>query len=266
MRVVALHRYPVKSVLGEDPGTVRVGPGGVEGDRVRALVDVATGRVVSAKQPRLWRALLTWRSRTGPAGPVLVLADGREVDTADPGAAAVLSAALGRRVRVAVRRRPGAEVERPDPEAVLAAGVEAEVPFALLEIAQATPGGTFVDHSPLHLVTTATLDAIGTAAARYRPNLVLATPPGTEPFVENSWVGRELAVGGVRLRLTIPTPRCAVPTLAHGDLPRLPAAVRVPLARNRVDVPGFGVLPCAGAYAEVVAGGEIAAGDAVTVG
>jgi hypothetical protein len=54
-----------------------------------------------------------------------------------------------------------------------------------------------------------------------------------------------------------------VPTLEHGDLPRAPQAVRPLLERNRVDVPGFGVLPCAGVYAEVLSGGTIRTGDAV---
>jgi hypothetical protein len=45
-----------------------------------------------------------------------------------------------------------------------------------------------------------------------------------------------------------------VPTLAHGDLPREPRAVRPLLTDNRVDVPGFGKLPCAGVYADVLMG------------
>jgi hypothetical protein len=72
-------------------------------------------------------------------------------------------------------------------------------------------------------------------------------------------------VGGVRLRGTLPTPRCSVPTLEHGDLPRSAQALRAVLAANRVDVPGFGVLPCAGVYAEVIEGGAIRTGDAVTL-
>jgi MOSC domain-containing protein YiiM len=34
---------------------------------------------------------------------------------------------------------------------------------------------------------------------------------------------------------------------------------------NRVDVPGFGMLPCAGLYAEVLRGGTVRAGDDVRV-
>lgn len=262
MTVLSVWRYPVKSMLGVDVDEVSLGPGGVDGDRALAVLDVHTGRVATAKQPRLWRALLTCSAVRDGAGTRIVLPGGRTVaaDAAD----GPLSELLGRPVRLASVRPAGAEVERPDPDDVLQHGVDAEVDAPTLEIAQGTPGGTFVDHSPVHLITTATLDHLGVEALRYRPNLVLATPAGTAPFVENTWLGRELTVGAVRLRVTLPTPRCAVPTLEHGDLPRAPHAVRGPQAENRVDVPGFGVLPCAGAYAEVLDGGTVRSGDAVT--
>jgi hypothetical protein len=53
--------------------------------------------------------------------------------------------------------------------------------------------------------------------------------------------------------------------LEHGDLPRAPHALRALLGENRVDVPGFGVLPCAGLYATVTTGGAISVGDRVIV-
>jgi uncharacterized protein YcbX len=83
--------------------------------------------------------------------------------------------------------------------------------------------------------------------------------------MENHWVGREIVVGEARLRGILPTPRCSVPTLEHGPLPRGAHAVRTVLEENRVDVEGFGVLPCAGVYAEVVSGGTVRAGDPVVL-
>ena len=157
-------------------------------------------------------------------------------------------------------RAQGAAVARPDPEDVLAAGETAEVPYELLEIGQGTPGANFVDYAPLHIVTTSTLAHVGVEAARYRPNLVLDTPDGA-PFAENDWIGRELTVGSMRLRVVLPTPRCAIPTLAHGELPRRPEAVKRLLRENRIDVPGFGVLPCLGAYAEVLEADAVGLGE-----
>ncbi|HEY2203063.1 MAG TPA: MOSC N-terminal beta barrel domain-containing protein [Pseudonocardia sp.] len=169
MQVATLYRYPVKSMLGETVPHLAVDPGGAEGDRRLALVDVATGRVATAKHPRLWRALLTCSAAGGPAEVRITLPDGAELAAGDPGVDARLSGLLGREVRLAEERAPGAEVERPAPEDVLEHGVAAEIEFATLEIAQGTPGRSFHDYAPLHLITTATLEHIGAEARRYRP-------------------------------------------------------------------------------------------------
>lgn len=266
-RVSALRRYPVKSMLGEACAALEFGPLGVAGDRCYALIDEETGRVATAKHPRLWKALLQCSSATECDGVVVTLPGGRTVPVAK--AAEPLSALLGRTVRLADERMDGAVVERPDPVDVLAHGTDAEVEVALLEIAQGTPGGAFVDYSPVHLITTATLDAIGVEPAealRYRPNIVIETAGMCPAFAENDWVGTEIHVGAVVLRGTIPTPRCSVPTLEHGGLGRSPRAVRYVLEHNRVEVPGFGTLPCAGLYAEVIVGGIVTEGDDVRIG
>jgi uncharacterized protein YcbX len=103
-------------------------------------------------------------------------------------------------------------------------------------------------------------------AERYRPNLVITTPPGYPAYSENDWTGRTLTIGGVRLTALGPTPRCVIPTLEHGGLDRSPAALRTPAAENRVDSFDFGVLPCAGAYLAVSAKGTIRTGDPVSIG
>lgn len=259
--VSMLRRYPVKSMLGEDVPELAVDELGAAHDRRLALVDVESGRVASAKQPRLWRTLLQCTARVGAGGVVITLPGGEVVAATD--ADADLSRLLGRTVVVSASRLPGAEVERPDPEGVLEHGVEADIGFELLELSMATPGSTFVDHSPLHIITTATLETIGVEAIRYRPNIVVQTPPGTLPYLENDWLGGEISLGGVRVRATIPTPRCCLPTLEHGALGRAPQALRVPVAQNMVEVEGFGVLPCAGVFLEVVGPGTIKLGDHV---
>lgn len=263
MKITSLRRYPVKSMLGEDLTSLTLDVHGVVGDRALALVDAEHGRVATAKQPRYWRALLRCRSAGSGTAVRVTLPDGRSLPAAT--AAEALSELLGRPVRMSARRADGAVVERPDPEQLLD-DLDADVEAPLLEIGQGTPGGRFVDHSPVHLITTATLDALGVEALRYRPNVVVATPEGTPPFVENDWLDRELTLGGVRLTGALPTPRCSVPTLEHGDLPRSKEALRGPAEHNRVDVPGFGVLPCAGLYARVEAPGTLRCGDPVSVG
>jgi uncharacterized protein YcbX len=88
---------------------------------------------------------------------------------------------------------------------------------------------------------------------------------GDAPFTENDWVGREISIGPVRLQVVLPTPRCAVPTLAHGSLPTEADAVRAVFEQNTIEVPGFGVRPCLGAYAQVLSSGTVAVGDVATV-
>jgi len=60
--VVALWRYPVKSMMGEELNAAEVTERGVLGDRPYALVDAETGKVVSAKEPRKWAKLFEFRA------------------------------------------------------------------------------------------------------------------------------------------------------------------------------------------------------------
>ena len=269
MLVANLRRYPVKSMLGETVNSLFVDAEGAEGDRRLALVDAVTGYVASAKQARLWRGLLKCTANAQTGRVTIGLPDGTNVAADDPGVDGVLSRLLGRRVRLISKRPHGATLERPDPERLLELGLDADIAEAggrILEIAQATPGDSFTDDAPLHAITTATLERVGVEALRYRPNLVIATPAGHPPYSENHWIGRELTVGEVRLRVLAATTRCVVPTLEHGSLPRAPQALRVPAAENRWQASGSVAQPCAGAYLGVVTEGVVRVGDRVTLG
>ncbi|MBJ7336661.1 MOSC N-terminal beta barrel domain-containing protein [Mycolicibacterium sp.] len=266
MRVGTLYRYPVKSMLGEAVDALFVDEQGVENDRRLALIDEATGRVASAKQARLWRALLTCSARVDAGRVSIRLPDGTTVTADEDGIDGRLSKLLARQVHLAHSRPPGASIERAVPEQVLEFGLDAEVEAPLLELAEATPGTSFTDYAPVHAITTATLERIGIEAERYRPNLVIVTPTGFPPYTENDWTGRTLAVGEARLRSLGPTPRCIVPTLEHGELAQAPQALRTPAVENRVAALDMGELPCAGAYFEVVAAGTVQVGDRVSLG
>ncbi|NKW11446.1 MOSC domain-containing protein [Ochrobactrum tritici] len=114
----------------------------------------------------------------------------------------------------------------------------------------------------MHLVTVASLEEIsrkanldGLEAERYRPNIVIDSSD-TNPFIENSWSGQKLQIGSAVLEIMVPTPRCAVPTLAHGlGLEPKPDVLRAIHAQNRVDIPDVGAFPCLGVYAKVLHSG-----------
>jgi uncharacterized protein YcbX len=281
-RVGGLWRYPVKSMLGEPLASADVTAAGFDGDRRFGVIDAGTGRIASAKRPRRWQRLLQLRAEVAGPGVVRIrFPDGTSVVSGKDGAGngeadAALRAFLGTDVRLRDEAPAAAEIERSVPEEILAAGADADVGFSILEIAAASPAGTFFDFAPLHLVTTASLDRVGAAhpagrveALRYRPNLVLETTPELEGFLENDWPGRRLHLGAdVVIEVILPSPRCAIPTLRHGELPPDPDALRVPLHHNLVPIPleGFGSGPCVGVYAVVVAGGRVSVGDAVRLG
>jgi uncharacterized protein YcbX len=186
----------------------------------------------------------------------------------DPGIDAILSRFLGQPVTLTATPAGEAVLDRAVPEQVLRDGVRAKVDVETGRLAAAAPEGTFFDFAPLHLLTTSTLDQIARLSPRgmveperYRPNIVIRTTAAG--FAENDWVGRDLRIGrDLTIRVIARTPRCAIPTLEHGSLPRDLDALRVPAARNRVSpLDALGPQPCAGAYAEVLHPGRIKVGD-----
>jgi uncharacterized protein YcbX len=60
--IAAIHRYPVKSMMGEELNASQVGPKGLLGDRVFSIADPATGKVASAKNPSQWPGLFSYRA------------------------------------------------------------------------------------------------------------------------------------------------------------------------------------------------------------
>ena len=126
------------------------------------------------------------------------------------------------------------------------------------------PAGTFFDLAVVHLLTTATIDRLRALypdgrfeVPRFRPNIVVATGPDEQGFVENDWVGCTIAIGDeVRLRITGPCSRCVMTTLAQGDLPKDAGILRAAAQNNHANV---------GVYADVLASGTIRCGEPVAV-
>jgi uncharacterized protein YcbX len=112
--VVALWRYPVKSMMGEELNACEVTDRGLLGDRRFAVVDRATGKVGGAKNPRKWGNFFDYRAayaeppRTGARiSPVrITLPDGTVVTSEQPDLEQILSRAFGRDVEFQ-EARPG---------------------------------------------------------------------------------------------------------------------------------------------------------------
>jgi uncharacterized protein YcbX len=86
---------------------------------------------------------------------------------------------------------------------------------------------------------------------------VIETADDGTDFVENTWIGRTLAIGdAVRLSITGPCPRCVMTTLAQDDLPRDVGILRTAAQHNQANV---------GIYASVLRGGAIHRGDPVNL-
>ena len=268
--VVGLRRYPVKSMMGEELNAVEVSEVGLLGDRAYAIVDLADGKIASAKNPRKWPELFCFRAafvdppQSGAKVPSvrITLPDGAVVTSDQADISEILSRALSRKVTFdsAMLSRPGGSIANAEEYWLDMEGLEHRdtvTDFAL-------PVGTFFDTAVVHLLTTATLDRLRDLypqgrfeAHRFRPNIVVQTESGDGDFVENAWIGKVLAIGDtVRLSVTGPCPRCVMTTLPQGDLPKDVGILRAAAQHNQANV---------GIYASVIRGGKVRRGDSVSL-
>jgi len=199
-RVVALWRYPVKSMAAEALESVDVGWHGFAGDRRWAFV---RGDVPRSGFPWLTirenAALLQYvpsfvdEGRPDTSRTVVRTPSGEELDVVDP----ALAASLGEGVRVIKQNR-----------------------------------GVF-DAMPLSLITTQAVAGVGEDLdpQRFRPNLLVeAAGGGAVP--ENEWVGSVLRIGGLVMRCDQRDERCVVVNVDPATGVRDPAVLRT-IARER---------------------------------
>lgn len=235
--VASLHRWPVKSLAGEDADALWLDARGVAGDRAHALYDVFKGeprRLTVRQAPGMLRWHAAYAERPGAALqpgdvplPTLTAPDGTRFAWDDPALPQALSDDLGRPVTL---RRDEALMQD-------------------------------LDDSVL-VTTQATLDAVGAAVGpldlrRFRTNVhvVLDDAPA---FAENAWEGRALQVGDVTLELLHPCERCVIPTRDPDTTVKDPNILKW-LTRHRDGIFGINARLPAGAS------GRIGVGDAVVL-
>jgi uncharacterized protein len=263
--VVALWRYPVKSMIGEELNAADVAQRGILGDRAYALIDASSGKVVSAKNPRKWATLFDFRAglvetprRDAPIPPArITLPGGRIVTSHEPNIDQILSNALGHQVHIGTLppETPALEEYWPD---------MAGLPHRDTITDETILEGTFFDGAVLHVLTTATIDHLRELypqgrfeVRRFRPNIVVGSSTQERAFVEDRWIGHTVVIGTeVHLSITRACQRCVMTTLPQGDLPKDPGILRAAAQNNEGNV---------GVYAAVLRGGTIRRGDPVAL-
>jgi uncharacterized protein YcbX len=212
VRVVALWRYPVKSLQGEQIDAVAVEPEGLAGDRRFAIFDEETGFGLTARRvPELLFARARWRD---DGSVEITLPDGERADDD-----AALSRWLGRRVTLRAATDAGTRrYENPD-----RIGVDGEErdwePFNGAR-------GAFHDsaRSRVSLVTTTSLG--GWDARRFRANVVL------DGEGEDDLVGTTVQLGTARLDVRKRISRCVMTTRPQPGIERDLGVLRTVIAER----------------------------------
>ena len=227
--LIAVARFPVKSMLGESLPAAKVDARGLVGDRGWAVTD-ADGRLGSGKTTRRrfrrMEGLLSYRASRAVDGRVNVRApDGRLFDVADPALAGLLTRRLGIDVTV-----------------------------------KAEAATMHFDEGPVSVATTAAVRSISAEhgepvdARRFRTNLLVE--PAADGYPEDHWVGRDITVGEVVLRGRNRLQRCALVARRQEELGEDPRLLRTLAAAHDFE---FALL------ADVVRPGTVHVGDAVRV-
>jgi uncharacterized protein YcbX len=211
----------------------------------------------------------------------ITLPDGASVGSDSDDVDRVLSGFFGRAVRLA-RKAPDdftidqyhPDVENVDPAGHRDAVIEQKLGsafFAEAGLPSPVPAGSFFDAFPVSVLTKSTLARLTELQPdsafderRFRMNLILATKEAG--FVENDWVGHEIAIGdALRLHIAMPDPRCVMTTLAQEELPQDTGILRTLVRHNRIQIGEYGRFPCAGVFAVVQASGAVRIGDRVSL-
>jgi uncharacterized protein YcbX len=133
------------------------------------------------------------------------------------------------------------------------------LPAELLEFT--SPRGTYFDAFPIHVLTTASLEAMARFnpnavwdSRRFRPNFFVNTTDGLEGLIESDWSGKTLRIGPVELKCEIATVRCGMTMHAQKELPKDPSVLRSIVKDADQNL---------GVYASVITTGQVFEGDRV---
>jgi uncharacterized protein YcbX len=222
--VVALTRYPVKSLCGDDVDALDLDARGVVGDRYWSVRD-AGNKIGSGKSNRRFAALtglLTLRAQVLDGEVCVTFPDGATLPVDDPKIASRISAHVGQPVTVATET----ETSHFDDGPVSLLGLESVMALAAEVQAEVDP-------------------------ARFRTNILVG---GWAPFAEDDLLGRRVRVGESELEIVMRSTRCVMVDMETADLPAQHGNLRTVGRLNET---------CLGVIARVVQPGRLRLGDPV---
>lgn len=199
MHVSRIGLTALKGARHVDLRDVRLDLAGPVGDRVLALVDPASARLLrTVENPTMLATVVDWANGELTATLPHETVTGVPVPTGE-----VLKVDYwGRRAAVEVVGGPWA------------AAYSRFLGRDVLLVQSAKPGEV-VYGSPVSLVTSSSVDHLGERlgvpvdGTRFRATFTVATP-GEPPHVEDSWRGQRLRIGEAEVEVRGPLPRCAV--------------------------------------------------------
>ena len=239
--------------------------------RYKIIIRLLTPGNVSIASAKRFPQLLAFHARyeveptfTEPGRIQISLPDGRKICPDDPDASTIISDLLGHSVRL--ENQPANDEKT---------GIDRDSVFGDVPVnqrkAEWTPEsmpdyfqlmtGTFFEIGAVYLLASGSVDHLrklqgGTAQIdrrRFRPNIYIESEAEWGGFVEDSWLGGALNIGGaVRVEDFQPTVSCVTSTLAQQDLPRDLSILRTTAQHHR---------GCLGVYASVTISALLQVGD-----
>jgi uncharacterized protein YcbX len=215
MRVSALAITPVKGLRISPRANIELERDGIRGDRLLYLID-ERGRMINGKQ-------------CGELNQVVAALEGERLTLGFPdGSKLVGDLEQGELLESTIHSRPR-----------VARAIEGQFSAALsehcgreLRLVRAEDGGSAIDRGDegaVSLISRASVADLALSsgegsidARRFRMSIEVE---GSEPFAEDRWVGRELQIGGARVRIHGHVGRCLVtgrdPDSGESDVPML---------------------------------------------
>jgi uncharacterized protein len=279
-KIKALWRYPVKGMAGESLQQCNISDQGLLGDRVWALRDIKRQEIQSCKfRPELLRCIARFRSseKSGNGEHIdITFPDGNVVGSDDTLINTLLTELVGYESSLEIKRsiddvdfyrrhkkdkstwlkelKSTFEREPGEPYPELDNLPQSAQDFVSIP-------GTFFLVSPLHFVTTATINYLqhqspnaDWSIERFRPNVVIETEPDFKGLVEQSWIGNQLKIGDMTIECNASAPRCGAITKPQQKLYEDKQVLRTVVAKANQNV---------GVYGQTQNTGVISVGDEV---